>query len=109
MEYVRPTRLPEANIQAEVYRRLKELNIECVLEYKFVKEKIRADVIVIKDNKIICACEIKSKLYLNRPVNTTTKQFKKYFSLGIPIFYTGRLEKVDELINRIVNLYNISN
>jgi hypothetical protein len=105
MEFERPKRIPEANIQAEIYKRLKELGIESILEYKFKEFKLRADLIIIKNDEIICACEIKS-WSKPREINSQGKQFQKYLKLGIPVFYCGRFEKIDYLIKEIIELYN---
>lgn len=105
MDFIRPKRLPEANIQAAIYKRLVDENIECYLEYRIKEFKLRADLIVVKNSKIICACEIKSYKTLKN-TNTNTKQFKKYFKLGIPIFYCSRLEQVNLVTDKILNLYN---
>ncbi len=80
MEFIRPTRIPEANIQAEIYGKLKQLNIESMLEYRIKDFKLRADIVVIKNNKIICACEVKSHIDKGW-FKSEGNQFKKYLSL----------------------------
>ena len=105
MQFIKPRRIPEANIQAEIYKRLKEMNIESMLEYRFKEFRLRADLIVIKNNEIICACEVKSKVS-DRPVMTFGKQFQKYMKLGIPIFYCLNLKEVDRVVGKIKVLYN---
>lgn len=104
MDFVMPRRIPEANIQAEIYRRLKELGVQSILEYRFKSLHLRADLIIIKENKIICACEVKSRVS-KRPM-TYGKQFQKYLKLGVPIFYCLNLNEIDKTIQRIFVLYN---
>ncbi len=107
MQFIKPKRIPEANIQAEIYKQLKEVNIESMLEYRFKEFRLRADLIVIKNSKIICACEVKS-WSKPRSINPNGKQFRKYLKLGIPIFYCGRIDKIDNLIEKIKKLYEKS-
>ena len=104
MQFIRPRRIPEANIQAEIYKRLKELGIESMLEYRFKEFRLRADLIVIKNNEVLCACEVKSRV-CKRPM-TYGKQFQKYLKLGIPIFYCLNLQEIDKIVEKIVVLYN---
>jgi competence CoiA-like predicted nuclease len=104
MQFIRPKRIPEANIQAELYKRLKDLNIESMLEYRFKDFHLRADLVVIKNNEIICACEVKSRI-TQRPIHLG-KQFQKYLKIGVPIFYCLNQQDVDKTIERISVLYN---
>ena len=105
IDFVRPKRLPEANIQAELYNVLKFNKIESILGYRFKEFRLRADLIVIKNNKIICACEIKSNRDFNKEPNLDTRQFRKYQALGIPIFYCNHMDKIEKVVNLIKDLY----
>lgn len=107
MQFIRPKRLPEANLQAELYKRLKDIGIGSCLEYHFKDFRLRADLIVIKQNEIICACEVKS-YRTDREPHLDTKQYQKYLKLNIPIFYLVNLKNLDTIIYKITNLYNRS-
>ena len=103
----KPKRLPEANVQAEIYCQLKALNIEVILEYKqYVKAMncfMRIDVAVIQGDRLITAIECKSR---NRTrINENTRQHKKYMSLGIPFMYCLSIKDVETCCNLVKKFY----
>lgn len=99
MQFNFPKRLPEANIQAEIYRRCKELDIECYLEYKH--EHCRFDIVIVRDELIIGIIEVKNSV--RTKINKRTRQYKKYSSYGVPLHYCLGQNYVDSTINQIIN------
>jgi Holliday junction resolvase-like predicted endonuclease len=82
MDLSLPRYLPEANIQAEIYRQCKALQIECYLEYRHLN--CRFDVVIVKENKIVGIIEVKKGHH-----QTTKKKLKaqkeKYAIFGMPL------------------------
>lgn len=96
-------KLPEANIQAELYCRLKQENIDCFLEYKV--NRCRVDCAIFKDYELFMVVEVKSYKELQLP-NLDTKQLEKYRNnLGVPVIVFGRMEHLEHVINIIKNKY----
>ena len=112
MRYNNNIRKSEANIQAEIYHRLKLLNIESCLEYQFKlvynnKEiSVYADIVVIKNNNIICICEVKN--YNKDIPNTNGRQYKKYEMLNIPFVYCMNETHIDNVISIISKIHTFS-
>ena len=112
MQFIQPKRVAEANIQAELYRRLKELSITCYLEYKIKlincttsrRKSLRVDLLVLKNNKIVCLIEIKSHR-VKREFLSQTKQIQTYLSLGIPFILCDNFN-FEESIIEIKKLYD---
>lgn len=104
MDFIKPKHLPEANIQAELYRHLRNDGIKCCLEYRMYVEEFntfcRADLIIIKGKKIIAIIECKSRDN-NFEVNKGGKQFRQYKTFGIPIFYCMNFKHVERTLNLI--------
>lgn len=100
-------RIAEANIQAEFYRKCVENNLCCYLEYKF--EKSRFDAVLYHKNTLEIYAIIEIKSYaLNKNPNLNTKQLFKYRQYNIPVYVIGRLEAIDSVINKILQLNNIN-
>ena len=100
MDYIVPKRLPEANIQAEIYHQCRLLGINCILEYKVPRS--RFDICIIKDDKIVLIIETKShKINHQTLVPPINKQMKKYQWWKVPILYCGHMEQVQEVIDKI--------
>lgn len=99
--FVRPKRISEANIQAECYHRLRNLGINCYLEYKL--QHCRLDmVIVVNENTIACIVEFKSRtkdLTLRKG-----KQYTKYKALGFPLLYCHHMDEIDATITLIQHI-----
>lgn len=103
-----PKRLPEANIQAELYRLLRNSNIKCCLEYRMLCKEtdsfLRADIVTIKNNRITSIIECKSRDN-NFNVNTSGKQYYQYSTFGIPIFYCMNFKHVTRTVNLVELLH----
>ena len=104
MKFIPPRRLPEANIQAEAYRQLRNNNIKCCLEYRIYipdfNSYIRADIAIIKDDEVILLIECKSRKR-NKSPNKDGRQYKKYKSLGIPILYCMDFKEAQNILDDI--------
>lgn len=87
MKYTRPKRLPEANIQAQLYMRLYQEKIPCTLEYKVPGS--RFDVVVHDHERIKCIIEIKSMTLKSREKRLRGeriyRQIVRYESHGVPV------------------------
>ncbi len=102
MKFKAPKRLPEANVQAELYRLLRNNKFRCCLEYKtktFQVEVIRIDCVVIDEfDNVILAIETKSSMRKEKRVNTGTKQFERYEKLGIPFCYCHNFAQIKPIL-----------
>jgi dephospho-CoA kinase len=100
-----PNRITEANIQAEIYRRLYIENIPCYLEYKHEHSKF--DIVILNQSKttIIAIIEIKSKIK-NINIISCKKQFDKYSRYGLPLIYCNNCSQINNTIESIKDIYN---
>ena len=107
MKFQAPRRLIEANLQAELYSRLKELNIPSYLEYPFrdfvCNRNRRADLAIYKNDKIVCLIEVKSRRYPCRP-NWNGKQLKAYRSTGVFVIVCDNFN-IQDSVSKIKKLY----
>lgn len=112
MEINLTKKFSELTIQYEVFRRLRELKINCALEYSVrqpsnPKRLIRFDIIVFKSNgSVVCIVETKS-YNSNRPANKQTKQFEKYSEFDVPIVYICSPYQIENGVQEIYNMYNL--
>ena len=109
MLFIKRDRISEANIQAEIYHRLKVCGIPCYLEYKV--DKCRFDIVILKEHEevteIIAIVEVKSKLGDNiNKINYNGRQFKKYSSYGLPLLYCTNMSCVYKTVGKILRIYN---
>ncbi len=102
MKFIKPKRLAENNITAELYHRMRLLNLFCYLEYK-VKGVGRFDMVVINIDEIICIIEVKS-YSTHKPFNFKSKQMERYKSLKIPVLGCGRFEEINDTILAVKEL-----
>jgi hypothetical protein len=94
-------RISEANIQAEFYRRCKDNNLHCYLEYKHEKSRFDAVMYYRETLEIYAIIEVKSYAEKKAP-NLDTKQLKKYNQYNIPVYVIGRMEAIDEVIEDLL-------
>ena len=108
MQFIPPKRLREANLQAELYCRLKELNIPCYLEYSFhligSSKRPRADAAIYKNGKVVCLVEVKSRMNPFR-TNWQSKQLQKYRATGLYTIVCDNFN-FEESIAKITELYD---
>ena len=108
MRFIKPRRLPEANIQAELYHYLRLEKIRCCLEYRmYCKETethVRADLITVIGSEIACIVEFKSRQG-NFQVNTNGMQYKKYKTFNVPLFYCMNFKHVGKTVELIKELH----
>jgi hypothetical protein len=104
MKFIPPKRIHESNIQAEVYRRLRNAGIKCFLEYPVYCPKfnssIRVDVIIIKDNEIKLFIECKSRKRNKEPYKKG-QQYLKYKSLNMPLIYCMDFNQAVNILDAI--------
>ena len=106
MRFIRPKRIPEANVQAEIYRLLRNKGIKCCLEYRVevpeYNNHLRADIAIINGDDIACLVEVKSRK--NGKINKEGRQYKKYISLGVPVIYCLSFKEVGHCVDEISKL-----
>lgn len=94
-----PTRISEANIQAEFYHQCKLATVKCYLEYTL--DNCRFDAIIYNEsNEIVFIVEFKSYKTF-KPEITSTKQIEKYKKHGIQIIMISRIEHVFDVVKKI--------
>ena len=108
MKFIKPKRMPEANIQAELYRRLRSYNIPCCLEYRIKLPNgtgyCRADIVVIDgDSNIACIIEVKSRIKKKKPYEAG-RQYQNYESLGIPFMYCMGWWEIEQTMKSVLQL-----
>lgn len=93
-------RIPEANIQAEIYHRLKLEGVSRILEYKHLKS--RFDIMILEEvgerafaKGII---EVKSWAKKGREPKWEGAQLQKYGKLGLPVLVCGRWEEIEDAV-----------
>ena len=105
MKFTPPTKIPESNVQAEIYRQLRNRGIKCCLEYRMECAKysrhIRADIAIVKEDEIICLVECKSRK-VGAKLNINTRQFNCYRSLGVDFFYCLGWHEIKTTVNKII-------
>jgi len=108
MKFIRPKRLPEANIQAELYHELRKANIRCCLEYsmhcKETQSNLRADIITIIGDDIGCIIECKSRGLIFK-IDKEGKQYRQYRTFNIPLFYCMKFTHVKKTLESIIKLH----
>ena len=100
-----PKRCNSTEVQAEIYRKLKDLGFNVRLEVKAIK--CRFDIVIFdKYNNARCIIEAKSrnKNYDNERYYRSV-QYKKYCKYGIPVILCCRLEEIDDIITKIELLF----
>ena len=106
MRFKKPNKIPEANVQAEIYRLLRNKNIKVCLEYRMECESqgrhIRADIAVIHEGNIICLIECKSRKG-SKGVNKQTRQYKAYKSIGVDFIYCLNWHEIKDAVNYVVD------
>ena len=105
MKFTPKKRISEANIQAEVYYRLKRLGINCYLEYKH--EHCRFDMVIVNDDDIIAIIEFKSRIKKIGIINTQSRQYNRYLSYGLPIIYCTCMDEVDKTVIAILKFFTL--
>lgn len=103
MKFIQPKRLPEANVTAELYVRLKQEDISCLLEYKV--KGCRFDVIIIQGDDIVCIVEVKSrsKRVIKRRLEKgyKYKQVERYETHGVPVLLVYDLDSIESVVSDI--------
>ena len=104
MKYRKPKKLPSANIKAEIYRLLRDNNIQCCLDYRLATEYgelATLSIVVIQDDEIVCAIIVRS-MNSNDGLNTNTNRFRKYDSFGIDLFECTRMDQVPSVVDQVI-------
>lgn len=99
-------RIPEANIQAELYRKLKEAWLFVILEHKI--RWCRLDVAIFRQLYwsyiLVLAIEVKS-YKTHKRFNYNTKQIDRYRdTIGIEVLWCGRMEDVDSVVSKVIDI-----
>lgn len=94
-----PALPPEANIQAELYARLRAEGIFCLLEYRLQSGE-RMDCVVTNraQDRVVCFLEVKRALKLDAPGR---KQIERYRKHGIPVIPVCSLGSVEDAIEKV--------
>ena len=96
--YTRPEKLPEANIQAELYLRLRNAGFECQLEYFHAGWRIDCAVLDPRNPRLIlCLIEVKN----HRLTKADKSQIAGYKSIGVPVLVVEGLGDIDTVVDRI--------
>ncbi len=108
MKFEPPAKLPEANMQAELYRQLTNRGIRCLLEYPLIKDregKLRADCIILdkRELQILAVIEVKTFKNPKAVPSEKNKQRKRYrsFYQGVKFFYVWNLKTIYQVIDWI--------
>jgi hypothetical protein len=99
MKFFQATKgISEANIQAELYHQCKLRGIKIYLEYRH--EGCVFDAVIVRDFEIVAIVECKSYNSSDVP-NLTTKQYARYSSFGVPLFYIVNFKQVVPTLDQI--------
>ena len=113
MKFNPPNRIHESNIQAEIYRLLGNLGIDCYLEYKIYIPELNcscfADVAIIVNGYVVLLIEVKSRKKCGLP-NSNGKQYKKYEAIrdtmGVPFMYCMNSADIALLMHKVSAFVN---
>ena len=110
LKYVRQRRNPEALIQSELYKRLREKGFFVLLEYKVFCSEFnlfaRLDLAVVHNDEIFSIIECKKKYPANRDRFIQSTQYRKLKSLKAPVFYCFGWGDIESTVNKICEIYN---
>jgi hypothetical protein len=101
MRLIKPRKLPEANIQAELYHRCKTAGISVLLEYSVKRQdgkKCRFDAVLLKGTEIVGIIEVKSYKNPARQPNANTKQMAKYREFGVPVYLVTHMNHLHKCL-----------
>ena len=105
VEYIKPKRIPEAQIQAEIYRQFCFHDISCQLEYRLPTIRGRVDIAVYRDKELKCLIEVKRcRKDHSRPDPSKLKQYQKYLKVGVPVFYCYGFQEISNIIYQVKGL-----
>jgi hypothetical protein len=103
----------EAEVQFELGRNLMLSGFKVLFERNIILKdrktktgrpvKLRADVVVFKNDSIVCLIEVKNN---KRPSSNATKQKGKYTSSGIPFIYCWNEKHIDQAVKKVSEIYN---
>lgn len=109
-----PKRTTEAEVQSELWFRLKNLGLDARLE---VKGKIGGrrcifDIVIFKNEtpQSIIECKSWSRRYSKERIYqkyNNTRQLRKYNKFGLPVFLCGRPDNIEEIIDAVFQSYKI--
>lgn len=112
MDVVFKRKAAEANIQAELYHRLKLIGIKSYLEYQHKEpgnRGCRFDLVILKQfedyPEIIAIVEVKNRAHPERGINTNSRQYKKYSAIGLPLIYCLSMDQIEQTIEEIKSVY----
>ena len=98
-----PARTSEFEIQAELFRGLKQSGYDVRGEVKVPCNRetctkgARFDLVVFKDKQAAVLIEVKSRLTSrgHKPI-MQTKQYQRYIRFGLPVIYCTNLRQIEE-------------
>ena len=111
-KFTPPARLPEAVIQAEIYRQLHAKNIQCTLECPIFCDQyggeLTPDVAILHEGYVIGLIEVKSfkkvKTVSNQIINNldskriSSKQLKRYLLFNLPLYYCNTRDDIPRAV-----------
>lgn len=111
-KFIPPARLPEPVIQAEIYRHLREKDIQCTVGCPIFCEayggELTPDVAILYKGYVIGIIEIKSfkkvKSVSNQIINNLdahkikSKQLKRYLLFGVPLYYCTNWDDIPRAV-----------
>ncbi len=103
MRYVEARKVPQANIQAELFYCLRERNIFCVLDYRADKG-VKFDVAVIHGDDVVCIVEVKSRV--RERVSHKLAKVERCERYGIPVLLCVNFNNVKDTIEEIERIIN---
>ncbi|MCP4110059.1 MAG: hypothetical protein GY749_31815 [Desulfobacteraceae bacterium] len=112
IKFVKPRRMPEPVIQAEIYRRLRDRKIKCIIGCPIYCEDYEKDLFpdlaILHEGYIVGLVEIKSfrksKSVSDRIINNLdekelqSKQLKRYLLYNLPLYYCTSWEGINKAV-----------
>lgn len=95
-----PFRLPEANVQAEVYHWARLLGGNCVLELGTIAGRVDAAFLCGASERLLCIVECKRER--RKSAFSESKQVKRYSTLGVPVFCLTKRADAEHLVREII-------
>lgn len=95
-----PSAYSEFEIQASIYCALIAVGLDVRGEVKC--KPCRFDLVVYKNKEAVCIIEVKKWRKKTEP--TKTKQFIKYSSYNLPLFYCGYMADVTKVCSDVLSI-----
>lgn len=112
MKFIKPNKLPAANIKAELYSILRSNGLKCCLDYRLATpdgQLATLSIIIVVDGYIKAAIVVKSMNGAYAIVNQSTARYRKYESFGIKLFTCAQFRDAKSVASLVYQYIRLDN